>query len=72
MTKSDEDYVQSDEHPCLQDTANPKTSNATQSRCERKIKPPARYSVAQESTLEDEDKIGRGHPAVERTNENVE
>ena len=67
MTKSDEDYVQSDEHPRLQDAANPKTSNASQARCKRKTKPPARYSVAQESTLEDEDEIGEG-PSSGRKN----
>ena len=67
MTKSDEDYVQSDEHPRLQDAANSKTSNASQARCKRKTKPPARYSVAQESTLEDEDEIGEG-PSSGRKN----
>ena len=41
VTKSDEDYVQSDEHPRLQDAAKPKTSNASQARCKRKTKPPA-------------------------------
>ena len=64
-TKSDEDYVQSDEHPHLQDAVKPKTSNASQARCKRKTKPPARYSVAQESTLEDE--IGEG-PSSGRKN----
>ena len=67
VTKSDEDYVQSDEHPRLQDAAKPKTSNASQARCKRKTKPPARYSVAQESTLEDEDEIGEG-PSSGRKN----
>ena len=67
MTKSDEDYVESDEHPRLQDAAKTKTSNASQARCKRKTKPPARYSVAQESTLEDEDEIGEG-PSSGRKN----
>ena len=67
VTKSDEDYVQSDEHPRLQDAAKPKTSNASQARCKRKTKPPARYSVAQESTLEDEDEIREG-PSSGRKN----
>ena len=67
MTKSDKDYVQNDEHPRLQDAANPKTSNASQARCKRKTKPQARYSVAQESTLEDEDEIGEG-PSSGRKN----
>ena len=60
MTKSDKDYVQSDEHPRLQDAAKPKTSNASQARCKKKTKPPARYSVPQGSSLEDEDEIGEG------------
>ncbi|CAB4028504.1 Hypothetical predicted protein [Paramuricea clavata] len=59
VTKSDKDFVQSENHPRVQEAPKPKTTNVSRARCtKRKVKRPARYSSAQDTLLEDEDEEG--------------
>jgi hypothetical protein len=67
VTKSDKDFVQSENHPRLREAPKPKTTNASRARCtKRKVKRPARYSSAQDTLLEDEDEEGERPTARKR------
>jgi hypothetical protein len=56
VTKSEKDFVQSENHRRLREVPKLKTTNASRARCtKRKVKRPARYSSAQDTLLEDED-----------------
>ena len=67
VTKSDKDFVQSENHPCLREAPKPKTTNASRARCtKRKVKRPARHSSAQDTLLEDKDEEGERPTARKR------
>ena len=49
VTKSDKEFVESENHPRLREAQEPRTGNASRARCKRKVKPPARYSDEEQS-----------------------
>ena len=67
VTKSEKDFVQSENHRRLREVPKLKTTNASRARCtKRKVKRPARYSSAKDTLLENEDEEGERETARKR------